>query len=107
MYLKFEQVCIWPSKEIVHKIMPPDFKEEILLTRVIIDCTEVRCEFRSSLFLNLELFSSYKHHVTLKGLVGIFPSGAFTFISQLSTGSISDREIIQRSGFLSFLFRGK
>ena len=104
MYLKFGQICIWPSKEVVQATMPADFKEKFPTTRVIIDCTEVRCEMPSSLLLNSELFSSYKNHVTLKGLVGIAPSGAITFISQLYTGSISDREIVTRSGFLSQAF---
>ncbi len=57
-----------------------------------------------SLLLNGELFSSYKNHTTLKGLIGIAPSGAITFISQLYTGSISDREIVIRSGFLDQAF---
>ena len=74
--------------------MPADFKEKFSITRVIIDCTEVRCEMPSSFLLNSELFSSYKNHVTLKGLVGIAISGAITFISQLYTISISDREIV-------------
>ena len=104
MYLKFGQICIWPSKEVVQATMPADFKEKFPTTRVIIDCTEVRCEMPSSLLLNSELFSSYKNHVTLKGLVGIAPSGAITFISQLYTGSMSDREIVTRSGFLSQAF---
>jgi hypothetical protein len=56
------------------------------------------------LLLNGELFSSYKNHTTLKGLIGIAPSGAITFISQLYTGSISDREIVIRSGFLDQAF---
>ena len=43
----------------------------------------------SSLLLNSELFSTYKNHTTIKGLVGISPSGAITFISQLYTGSMS------------------
>ena len=89
MYLKFGQICIWPSKEVVQATMPTDFKEKFPTTRVIIDCTEVRCEMPSSLLLNSELFSSYKNHVTLKGLVS-----AITFISQLYTGSISDQEIV-------------
>ena len=84
--------------------MPADFKEKFSITRVIIDCTKVRCEIPSSFLLNSELFSSYKNHVTLKGLVGIAPSGAITFISQLYTGSISDQEIVIRSGFLSQKF---
>lgn len=104
MYLKFGQLCIWPSKEVVQATMPTDFKEKFPTTRVIIDCTEVRCEMPSSLLLNSELFSSYKNHVTLKGLVSISPSGAITFISQLYTGSISDQEIVIRSGFLSQKF---
>jgi hypothetical protein len=57
-----------------------------------------------SLLLNGELFSSYKNHTTLKGLIGIARSGAITFISQLYTGSISDREIVIRSGFLDQTF---
>ena len=58
----------------------------------------------SSLLLNSDLFSAYKNHTTLKGLVGISPSGAITFISQLYTGSISDREIVERSGILDLPF---
>jgi len=50
--------------------------------------------------LNGELFSNYKQHTTLKGVIGISLGGAITFISQLYTGSISDREIIVRSGRL-------
>ena len=81
MYLKFGQICIWPSKEVVQATMPADFKEKFPTTRVIIDCTEVRCEMPSSLLLNSELFSSYKNHVTLKGLVVQLPSlASFTLV---------------------------
>ena len=58
----------------------------------------------SSLLLNSELSSSYKNRDTLKDYVGIAPSGAITFVSQLYTGSISDCEIAERSGFLSQQF---
>jgi len=57
-----------------------------------------------SLRLNSELFSSYKNHTTLKGLIGIAPGGTITFISQPYTGHISDREIVMRSGFLNLPF---
>lgn len=65
---------------------------------------EVCCEIPSSLLLNSELFSSYKNHVTLKELVGIAPSGAISFISQLYNGSISYWEIVIQSGFISQKF---
>ena len=72
--------------------MPADFKDKYPSTRVIIDCTEIRCQMLK------------KNHTTLKGLVGISPGGAITFISQLHTGHISDSEIVTRSGFLNLLF---
>ena len=106
MYLKFGQINLWPSKQLVQDTMPNVFKERYPNARVIIDCTEIRCEMHGSLLLNGELFSSYKNHTTLKGLIGIAPSGAITFISQLYTGSISDREIVIRSGFLDQAFVG-
>ena len=104
MYMKLGHINIWPSRKLVDETMPLDFKAKYPSTRVIIDCTEVRCEMPSSLLLNSELFSSYKHHTTLKALVGISPKGFFTFIGQLYTGSISDREIVERSGFLNLPF---
>lgn len=104
MYLKFGQVSIWPNREVIRATMPDSFKEKYSCTRVIINCTEIRCQMPSSLLLNSKLFSSYKNHVTLKGLVGIAPSGAITFISQLYSGSISDCEIVEQSGFLKLEF---
>ena len=104
MYLKSGQISIWPPRASVNSTMPEDFKKEYGSTRVIIDCTEVRCEMPSSSHLNGELFSSYKHHTTLKGLIGITPAGTIPFIGQLYTGSISDREIVIRSGLLELPF---
>ena len=87
---------MWPSRAKVDQHMPADFKDKYSSTSVIIDCTEIR--------LNSELFSSYTNHTTLKGLVSISPGSAITFISQLYTGHISDREILTRSGFLNLPF---
>ena len=104
MYLKLGQINIWPSRKVVDESMPEAFKEKYTSTRLIIDCTEVRCQMPSSLLLNSELFSSYKNHTTLKALVGISPKGSMTFIGQLYTGSISDKEIVEHSGFLKLPF---
>jgi len=54
--------------------------------------------------VNSELFSSYKNHTTLKCLIAISPAGHISFISQIYTGSIFDREITERSGFLNLPF---
>ena len=58
------------------------------------------CQSPSSLNIQSCLYSSYESHVTCKGLVGIAPSGAVIFVSQLYDGSISDKEIVNRSEFL-------
>ena len=58
------------------------------------------CQSPSSLNIQSCLYSSYESHVTYKGLVGIAPSGAVIFASQLYDGSISDKEIVNRIGFL-------
>ena len=104
MYLKLGQMNIWPSRKVVDESMPEAFKEKYPSVRVIIDCTEVRCQMPSSLLSNSELFSSYKNHTTLKALVGISPKGSITFTGQLETGSISDKEMVERSGFLKLPF---
>lgn len=84
--------------------MPQDFKTKYLSTRVILDCTELHCEMPSSLLLNSELLSYYKNHTTVKALLGISPKGFFTFIGQVYTGSISDKEMVGRSGILNLPF---
>ena len=59
-------------------------------TCVIIDCTEFFME-TPSLVNQAITYSSYKSHNTFKVLVGISPSGAVTFLSQLWCGNASDK----------------
>ena len=56
MYLKLGQVNIGPTRGEVNETMPEGFKQKYSSTRVIIDCTEVRCQMPSSLHLNGELY---------------------------------------------------
>ena len=51
MFFKFGQINIWPSRKVIDT-MPKSFKGRYKSTRVIIDCTEVRCQMPSSLQLN-------------------------------------------------------
>ena len=83
--------------------MPKQFKAMYPSTRVIIDCTELFVETPSFLNIQSATYSSYKHHNTFKGLVGISPTGTCTFISHLYTGGISDKEIARECGILDKL----
>ena len=100
LYFKLGSIPIWPSKEEILETMPTSFKNAYPNTRCIIDCTELLCQSPSSLNTQSCLYSSYKSHDTYKGLVGIAPSGAVIFVNQLYNGSISDKEIVNGSGFL-------
>ena len=106
LYFTFGCLPLWPCRAQIKKTMPTVFKENFSNARVIIDCTEIKVQTPSSLVLHSEFYSSYKSATTLKGLVGITPSGAVSFISKLYTGSISDREIVKRCGILGLLEGG-
>ena len=101
MYFTLGSIPIWPSKSQIQESMPKVFKETYPSTRCIIDCTELFCQRPSSLATQSSMYSFYKSHVTYKGLLGISPSGAITFVSQLYEGSISDKEIVERSGLMN------
>ncbi|XP_013875198.1 uncharacterized protein LOC106525482 [Austrofundulus limnaeus] len=98
-------IRIWIPEEQIQKNLPADFKD-YPDTTVILDCTELRCQCPSSPLLQSEVFSSYKSHCTLKGLIGMAPHGAVTFVSGLYTGSISDEQITRESGLLALLKPG-
>jgi hypothetical protein len=100
IYLRLSAIPIWPTREQVDATMPQSFKDSYPKTRVIIDCTELYCEAPTSLELKGNMYSDYKGRETYKALVGITPSGSISFVSQLYYGSLSDREIVERSGLL-------
>ena len=98
-------ICRWPSKEEIKSHIPNSFSK-YPDTRVIIDCTEFFIEKPSSLNAQKATCSDYKHHNTDKLLVGTTPSGAFSFISKLWSGSTSDRRVTQESGLIDLLQEG-
>ena len=55
-YLKLGQITIWPLRQVIDRTTPEDFKKKYGSTRVLIDCTEIRCQMPSSLHLNGEIF---------------------------------------------------
>ena len=105
-YLRLGMLPIWPDRTIIKETMPASFKERYPKTTVIVDATEIKVNVPSSLLLQSQTYSNYKSANTLKGLLAISPAGHVTFVSSLYTGSIADKELVERSGFLSLLTRG-
>lgn len=106
LYFMLGSLPIWPNRDTIVQNMPECFLSTFPKTRVILDCTEIKVQTPSSKVLNSEIYSSYKSHSTFKGLVGISPFGAVTYVSPLYTGSISDKAITQSSGIIDLLEEG-
>ncbi|CAH3031580.1 unnamed protein product, partial [Pocillopora meandrina] len=100
LYVHLGDLKIWPHRNVIIANMPPNFKEKYPITVIIIDATELRIQTPSSLLRQSQSYSSYKSTNTFKSLIGVDAKGGIVFVSQLYTGSISDKEIVIRSGFL-------
>ena len=103
LFTRLTQLPTWASRETVNKTMPECFKYQYPFTRIILDCTEIFIEKPSCFRAQSETYSTYKSHNTAKGLVGISPQGAVTFVSDLFGGHASDRKIVESCGIVSLL----
>ena len=74
-----------------------DQERKVSTTTAILDATEVKVNVPSSLLLQSQ---TYKTANTFRGLVAISPAGS------LYTGSTSDTELVECSGFLFLLKNG-
>ena len=99
-------LIVWLPRESIRDNLPQSFKKAGYHNcRVIIDCTEVFIERPKSLNLQYATWSEYKHHNTVKFLVGITPSGFISFLSDCYGGKRTDKFITKDSGFYENLER--
>ena len=96
----------WLPQEAVRINLPGVFiKAGYKKCPVVLDCAEVFIERQKSLINQACTWSEYKHHNTIKFLVGISPTGYITFLSDCYGGRASDRYIVKDSGFYDLLER--
>ena len=90
----------WPSRLDIRRNLPDIFRKYFPNCVCIIDCTELFIETPSSLDVQAVMWSEYKHHCTVKLLIGITPNGAISYLSEPYSGRCSDRYIVEDCGFL-------
>ena len=73
---------------------------------MIIDCFEVFTERPQDLLARAQTWSQYKHHNTVKFLMGVTPQGTIIFISKAFGGRSSDVCVTEDCGILSNLLPG-
>ena len=79
MSTRLQFLILWPQREELIKSMPLVFKQNFgNKVAVIIDCFEVFIERPSSLIARAMTWSNYKHHNTVKFLIGITPQGVIS-----------------------------
>lgn len=97
----------WPDRENLIRTIPQCFKFSFgTKTTVIIDCFEIFIEKPTNLLARAQTFSSYKHHNTIKVLIGITPQGTISYVSEAWGGRTSDKFLTENCGILSRLVPG-
>ncbi|XP_074104595.1 uncharacterized protein LOC141531025 [Cotesia typhae] len=96
----------WPSKSSIQAFLPESFKRHYPDTRVIIDCTEVNTEIPPEVNQRVLMYSEYKHHHTVKFMVGCAPSGFISFISKCYGGRAGDCFITNDCGLVDLIEPG-
>ena len=107
MDIRLSCLITWPDRENLRKSMPFCFRPNYgLKVTSIIDCFELFIEKPSNLLAKSCTWSQYKHYNTAKYLIAIMPQGIVSFVSYGWEGRVSDKYIVENSGYLQYLLPG-
>ena len=104
---ELQPLILWPDRQSLRKTMPDCFSASFGdKVAVIMDCFECFIERPSSLLARASTWSQYKHHNTVKFLIGIAPQGVITYISDAWGGRVSDKYLTEHCGILKKILPG-
>jgi hypothetical protein len=79
LYIKLKVFVKWPDRDTLRLTMPTSFRKFFKKCAVIVDCSEIFMERPRDLLARAQVWSNYKHHSTLKFLIGITPQGTISY----------------------------
>lgn len=106
MSVRLSKLIRWPDRDAVLKTMPITFRKHYPRCVVIIDCFEIFLDRPTNLLARAQTYSSYKHHNTVKYLIGITPQGTVSYISEGWGGRTSDKYLTEHCTLLNKLEQG-
>ena len=92
-----------PSQEKNQTCFPAFFQGPSRNFRIVIDCTDIEVAIPSPVDLQKQTYYVYRSMYYFKLLQGVVPNAVITYCSDLYPGSVSDKAIVQKSGFLEDL----
>ena len=107
LFVYLKSLIMWPNREQLIKTTPMSFRKHFgTKICIIIDCFEVFINKPKNVLARAQTFSNYKHHNTVKFLIGIAPQGVISFISKAWGGRASDKFVTENCNILNNLLPG-
>ena len=103
---RLKLLVIWHEREPIGKTMPMVFRKKFKRCVVILGCFEIFIERPTAFKARAQTWSNYKHHNTIKVLIGIVPQGAISYISKGWGGRVSDKYLTEHCSLLDNLLPG-
>ncbi len=105
--IKLKPLIKWPDRAMLWTSTPAcytaSFGKKVV---VILDFEILFIERPSNILARASTWSSYKHHNTVKVLIGIAPQGVVSFFSDTWGGRVSDKYLTDHCGILNYLLPG-